>query len=112
MKVLPHFQFTDNEKQLLNDYYLPLHHLCKNVELMEKAERLVRGDLATYTKEQTFIITQSVGDLYMQIKEQANEEFWNSTGVPHGHDLARMRMNELAKVVELLESLLGAKVPS
>ena len=112
MKTVPHFQFTEHEKQLLNDYYLPLHHLCKNVDLMEKAERLVRGDLAAYTKEQTFIITQSVGDLFVQIKEQANEEFWNATGVPHGQDLARMRANEVVKVTELLESLLGAKVPS
>lgn len=112
MITVPHFQLTDDERQLLRDYYLPLHALCSNAELMEKAERLVRGDLVTYNKEQTFIITQSVGDLYMQLKEQASEDFWNTTGLPHGRDLARMRQNEVVKVKELLESLLGAKVPS
>lgn len=107
MKTVPHFRFTEEEKRILKDHYIPLHCLCRDTETSEKAARLVRGDLDTYSPEQAHIIMQSVTDLYQALAAQSSEAFWEATGLPYADELAQMRRNDAMKMVKLLESLMS-----
>ncbi len=97
-------KFTETERQLLTDYFLPLHRLCRDTEQAEKAERLVRGDLSAYSPEQVDTITASVIDLHESLTAQASEAYWEATGLPHAGELAQMRSTEAMKMISLLES--------
>lgn len=107
MKTVAHFRFTEDEKRMLNEYYMPLHWLCQDTETAEKATRLVRGDLDTYSSEQVRTIVRSVTDLYNALAAQSSEAFWGATGLPYADELAQMRVNEAMKVIKLLESLMS-----
>ena len=109
MKTVPYFRFTEEEKRMLNDCYMPLHCLCRDTETAEKASRLVRGDLGTYSLEQVHTIVQSVTDLYQALAAQSSEAFWDATGLPYANELAQMRVNEAMRIVKLLESLSSVK---
>ena len=109
MKTVPHFRFTEEEKRMLNDCYMPLHWLCQDTETAEKAMRLVRGDLDTYSPDQARIIMKSVADLYQALAGQTSEAFWEATGLPYANELAQMRVNEAMRIVKLLESLSSVK---
>jgi hypothetical protein len=110
MKTVAHFRFTEDEKRMLNEYYMPLHWLCRDTETAEKAARLVRGDLDTYSSEQVRTIVKSATDLYHALAAQSSEAFWGATGLPYADELAQMRVNEAMKVIKLLESLSSVKV--
>lgn len=110
MKTVPHFRFTEEEKQMLIDHYMPLHWLCRDTETADKAARLVRGDLDTYSPDQAHIIMKSVADLYQSLTAQTSEAFWEATGLPYTNELAQMRVNEAMKIMKLLEYLSSTKV--
>lgn len=107
MRAVTYYEMTDTERRLLTDYYLPLHHLCKDVDRAFQAARLVRGNAEHYSREQAVTIALAVTDLYDVVWCQASVSHWQDLGMPEAKALAEMRNNEALRLYELLSSLTG-----
>ena len=107
MREVTQYELTDTERQLLKDYYLPLHHLCKDVDRAFQAARLVRGNADNYSREQALTIALAVTDLYDVVWCQASVSYWQDLGMSEPKGLAEMRNNEALRLYELLSSLTG-----
>lgn len=105
MRAVTYYEMTDTERRLLTDYYLPLHHLCKDVDRAFQAARLVRGNAEHYSREQAVTIALAVADLHDVVWCQASTTYWSDLGMPEPKKLAEMRNNESLRLHELLSSM-------
>lgn len=105
MRAVTYYEPSDTERGLLNDYYLPLRHLCTNTENAERVARLIEGGSRHYSQEQMNMVAMAVSNLYEVVWSQASVSHWTQLGMPEPKALAEMRSNEALRLYELLRSM-------